>query len=313
MGPDVEAWLMDGDPAIRWQVLRDLQDAPEAVWRAERERVATVGWGARLLACRGVNGHWGRGFYQPKWTCTTYTLQLLRELGLHAHPAATQMATRSFAEGQRPDGGIAFGPWRRSEVCITGMVVASGVAFDAPADPLQRAVDFLLNAQLPDGGWNCEDPQTVRHGSVHTTISVLEALAAFERVRTQDHAVAAARRGRAFLLRHALYRSCRTGEVINGAFLQLHFPNWWHYDVLRALNHFASIDAPHEAALEDAVERLRERRGADGRWRAVAPYPGAMHFPLEPVRQPSRIITLRALRVLRWWDAAQTPARRLSA
>lgn len=313
MRPDVVAWLMQGDPSVRWQVLRDLEDAPEKVWRAERARVATAGWGARLLSARRPSGHWGRGHYQPKWTCTTYTLQLLRELGLAAHPAATEMATRALEEGQRPDGGLAFGDWGRSELCVTGMVVANGCAFAGPADRLAAGVAFLLAQQLPDGGWNCDLWKGATHGSVHTTLSVLEALAAFDRVRRSDATTHAARRGRAFLGAHALYRSCRTGEVIDGAFLRPHFPCWWHYDVLRALTHFAAVGAPRDPALEDGVERLRERQAADGRWRAAAQYPGAQHLVLEPAREPSRVITLRALRVLRWWDAARATPKRLSA
>src|SRR5687767_5589361 len=75
-------WLLEGDPAIRWQTMRDLLDAPLEEFEAERRRVARQGWGARLLAEQDADGRWGKGWYTPKWTSTFYTMQLLWQLGL---------------------------------------------------------------------------------------------------------------------------------------------------------------------------------------------------------------------------------------
>jgi hypothetical protein len=302
-------WLLAGDPAIRWQALRDLAGANESLVRRERAKVARQGWGARLLARQDSNGRWGRGLYSPKWTSTTYSMLLLRDFGL---PPANRQASRAckllLEQGLQPDGGFDYGVWaewtHRSETCVTGMVLSLLAYFNYDDARLDRALNLLLEEQMPDGGWNCRRYQGATHASVHTTISVLEGLRCFElNFQRKLGAVRVAQsRGREFLLAHRLFRSHRTGEVIKPVFLRFAFPPRWHYDILRALDYFQSTNAPRDPRLEEAIDMVRHARQRDGRWLLQNSYKGKTHFTLERLGQPSRWNTLRAWRVLKWWD-----------
>ncbi len=295
----IVGWLLEGDPAIRWQVMRDLLDAPAAEVAAERARVAATGWGGELLARQDRAGTWAGGLYGPKWTSTAYTLLLLRRCGL---PAATPDARRGVEllwEGARYfDGGLT--PARSidaPEACVTSMyvVLASYFGFDDPR--VDRAVTWLLANQLDDGGWNCETPRTgSRHGSFHTAISALEALGEVG----GDAVRPALARGREFFLAHRLFKSHRDGSVVNPVLTRLSFPPRWHYDVLRGLDHFQSVRAAWDDRFGDAVELLRRRRRKDGRWPVQQKHAGRVWFDMERTGGPSRWNTLRALRVLRW-------------
>jgi hypothetical protein len=306
----VVAWLLDGDPAIEWQTLRDLVGAPDRVATRARQRVAREGWGARLLAERDARGAWAAGassndgLYSPKWISTTYSMLLLRDLGLPpGSPEVRHACARLLDEGLQRDGGINYG-WRgQSETCITGMVLSILAYFEYDDERLETVADHLLAQQMDDGGWNCRRYAGATHSSVHTTISALEGLRFYERRKRRLRQVRAAQQaGREFLLAHRLFRSHRTGEVIKPEFLRLAFPPRWHYDILRALDYFQSVGAPRDERLTDAIEILRARRSADGRWALEYRYGGQVYFQIERVGAPSRWNTLRALRVLRWWD-----------
>jgi hypothetical protein len=307
----VIAWLLEGDPSIRWQTERDLVGADAGTVERERRKVAREGWGARLLALQGPDGRWAAGakpdsgLYSPKWISTTYTMLLLRDLGLPADDPHARSACRLLLDrGIQRDGGINYG-WRgASETCITGMVLSILAWFEYDDDRLDVIGAHLLEQQMPDGGWNCQRPRGATHSSVHTTISALEGLHLWERHRGRDaDAVRVAqRRGREFLLAHRLFRSHRTGEVIKPIFTRLSFPPCWHYDILRALDHFRAADAPRDPRLTDAIELLRAKRRPDGRWILENRYRGKTWFQLERIRAASRWNTLRALRVLAWWE-----------
>jgi hypothetical protein len=307
------AWLLDGDPAVRWQVMRDLLHDPERTWQRERRRVATTGWGRRLLDRQRPDGNWGRGLYRPKWTCTTYTMQLLRQLGLPpGTPAARRACALYLDEGVGPDGGINFWRPRRriGEACATGMILAQLSWFGIDDDRVERLVAYLLREQMPDGGWNCLRPRGAVHSSFHTTINALEGLqeyAAAGRSRTAD-ALGAAARGREFLAEHRLFRSHTTGRVVSPEMTRFHFPPHWHHDLLRALDLFRAAGHRPDGRLEEAVAIVRSRRGRDGRWSLARPYPGAVHFAVERTGAPSRMNTLRALRILSWWDERRPDA-----
>lgn len=310
-------WLLAGDPAIRWQTLRDLAEAPERVVERERGKVARSGWTARLLAKQDRAGTWAGGkssdggLYSPKWTSTTYTMLLLRDFGLQAKNRRARKACRLLLDGgMQRDGGINYGVWakwtRRSETCVTGMVLSLLAYFEYDDARLDTIAKHLLEQQMPDGGWNCRRPDGATHASVHTTISVLEGLRQYELLvgREAQAARAAQRSGREFLLAHRLFRSHRTGEIIKPAFLRFAFPPRWHYDVLRALDYFQAVNAPRDDRLADAIEIVHRSRSADGRWPLQNRYPGKTYFELERVGAPSRWNTLRALRVLTWWGLA---------
>jgi hypothetical protein len=304
-------WLLDGDPAVRWQTLRDLVGAAERTVRREQRRVARDGWGARLLAKQDAGGTWARGqspndgLYSPKWISTTYTMLTLRDFGLPANNRQARKACTLLLDGglQR-DGGINYG-WRgRSETCITGMVLSILSHFEYEDERLETLVNHLLEQQMPDGGWNCRRPFGATHASVHTTINVLEGLRLYEAHRGHklEAVERAQRRGREFLLAHRLFRSHRTGDIIKPIFIRFSFPPRWHYDILRALDYFQAVNAPCDVRLEEAIDIVRQRQGQDGRWQLEHSYKGKTYFELERLGTPSRWNTLRALRVLRWWD-----------
>ena len=237
MGGDVIDWLLAGDPAIRWQVQRDLLGLGPRTFERERRRVAKEGWGARLLALQRPDGHWGRGAYQPKWTCTTYTLQLLRDLGMPAVQPVKRACRLLLDEGLEGDGGINF--WRprrkQSETCVTGMVLSQVCTLGGEDARAQALLGYLLEEQLPDGGWNCLRHSGATHSSFHTTASVLEGLRASQAAggRGASKARASEQRGHQFFFEHALYRSSTTGQVVSPQLLRMRFPPRWHADVLR--------------------------------------------------------------------------------
>jgi hypothetical protein len=307
-------WLLDADPAVRWQVLRDLADAPSAAVDAERARVATEGWGAQLLAARDEDGLWAGGACFPgdfrgdfsqgqPWTSTFPTLALLQAFGVDPHAPQVREAIDAVRANCRWE--HAGQPFFEGEVepCINGRTAGLGAYFGVPVDGI---VDRLLGEQLEDGGWNCEAENGSVRSSFHTTICVLEGLLAVEQAVGPTPEVAAARqRGEEYLLARRLFRRASTGEVADGDWLQFSFPPQWHYDVLRGLDHFRGTGAAPDPRVEEAVELVRAKQQPDGRWLLENTHRGAVHFPLEDGDgRPSRWNTLRALRVLRWYDGA---------
>lgn len=315
-------WLLAGDPAIRWQTLRDLVGARESRIQRERNKVAREGWGARLLARQDREGTWagGRsadgGLYSPKWTSTTYTMLLLRDLGLHAgNRQARRACALMLGQGIQKDGGINYGCKMRGETCITGMVLSILCYFQDEDARLDALADYLLREQMIDGGWNCRRHIGATHSSVHSTISVLEGLRFYQQNRGGNAKLvrAAQDRGREFLLMHRLFRSDRTGAIIKPAFLRFSFPPRWHYDILRALDYFQAAAAPKDERLVEAIDIVRGRQRVNGRWSLQNSYKGKVYFDMEQPGTPSRWNTLRALRVLRWWEQTTHNATSTSA
>jgi len=315
-GVDVTEWLLDADPSIRWQVMRDLTDERDDVVAAERARVGIEGWGARLLALQDERGQWGGGAYSPKWISTTYTLLLLRLLGLDAASAEAQAAVNRVHDGVTwRHGGKPFFAGD-TEPCVNGMVLAIAAYFggggaigepDETGTIVDRLVERLLGEQLDDGGWNCEAPRRSHRSSFHTTILVLEGFREVERSIFPDPAIAAARvRGEEYLLERRLFRSRSTGDVIKPVWMQFSFPPQWHYDVLRGLDYLrASGRVPDERCAE-AIELVHTRRQSDGRWLLQHTHRAKTHFEMEDGDgNPSRWNTLRALRVLAWYEGAE--------
>jgi hypothetical protein len=230
---------------------------------------------------------------------------LLRDFGLPAsNRQARKACTLLLDQGLQRDGGINYG-WRgRSETCITGMVASILSYFQHDDDRLDTIAGHLLERQMPDGGWNCRRPYGATHASVHTTMSVLEGLRHYElhRGREVREVRDAQRRGREFLSVHRLFRSHRSGEIIKPVFTRFSFPPRWHYDILRALDYFQAVNAPRDPRLADAIDIVRGSQLKDGRWSLQHSYKGKTYFELERLGAPSRWNTLRAPRVLRWWD-----------
>jgi hypothetical protein len=306
-------WLLDSDPAIRWQVMRDLTgEAPDAI-AAERSRVATEGWGSQLLAAQSAAGRWGgspSGWRNdlPKddrsLLITFYSLVVLKDLGLD--PAGKQarkmidrverrvvfkrLHNRPFFEGE-------------TEPCINGRILGLGAYFKEPNHALAKQ---LVGEQLEDGGWNCEAPKS-RRSSFHTTICVLEGLLDYERAGGKSAAVRRARnKAEIYLLERRMFRSLRTGETVDKRWLRFSFPTFWHYDVLRGLDYLRSAGIKADSRVREAIEIVAERRHQNGRWPLNLLHPEFIPLEMETgVGSASRWNTLRALRVMRWYDSSQ--------
>ncbi len=305
----VISWLLAGDSAIRWQVFRDLLGKPRREWQAEQSLVANQGWGSRLLACQDETGRWTPRLYGQKWISTTYSLLLLRQMGLpQNHTRATEACRLFLEEGLWHDGGInVSATQKRSETCVTGFVLRLLSWFQVGDPRRERLIDYILKEQMDDGGWNCQRDRGAVHSSFHTTINVLEGLRDYVEARgpRAKEAVQAETRAREFFLRHHLYRSHRTGEIVNPAFMRFSFPPRWHHDVLRTLDYFQSCGAGYDKRLDDPISLVLKKREKNGRWTLQNRHPGRTFFDLEPVGKPSRWNTLRALRVLDWYEKAR--------
>jgi len=298
---DTIDWLLDADPAISWQAMRDLTDASPTAIAAERARVPREGIGEAILACQGSDGSWHRA-NAPVWLPTLYTLLFLRSTGVDRADPSVESAVARLEAGYRWDKEFGEKPFFEGEVepCINGGTLALGAYFGHPTESLARR---LVGEQLDDGGWNCEAPKSVR-SSFHTTICVLEGLLEYERaVGAAPEVASARRRGEEYLLERALFRRRSTGEVANPAFLKFAFPPRYHYDVLRALDYLRDAGVQPDTRVGDACEVVEGRRQADGRWLLDGAYDEALALPFgESVGQPSRWNTLRALRVLGWYE-----------
>ncbi|HEX6220391.1 MAG TPA: hypothetical protein VF115_04810, partial [Acidimicrobiia bacterium] len=290
----------------------------ETAVAAERSRVATEGWGAKLLALQGEDGQWAGGAHFPSsfswsdvergedgrmveqpWTATSWSLSLLRVLGLDPTSPEAQRAVAMVREGSR---------WEHAgqrffdgevEPCINGLTVAIGSYF---GEDVSGIVDRLLGEQMDDGGWNCEQENGSTRGSFHTTISVLEGLLEHQdRVGPFSELVDARSRGEEYLLERRLFRSLSSGDVIDPAWTQFSFPTWWHYDVLRGLDHLAKAGVKPDERVEEALRLVEDNRLPDGRWPRQNIHRGDTHFAIDGAEgEPSRWNTLRALRVLKW-------------
>ena len=306
-------WLLDSDPAIRWQVMRDLLDAPEAAWRAERALVETEGWGAELLSHQDADGQWAGGAFLPAgyteekwraqgqaWTATCFSLQQLHELGLN--PTSQRARNTIDLIGRHCSWDHDGQPFWDGEVeeCINARTVTAGVYFGVD---VSRIVARLLNERQADGGWNCERCNGSHRSSFHTTINVLEALLAYERAKGATPEIQAARRaGEDYLLERRLFRGLASGAVVDERYLAFLHPYRWRYDVLRGLDYFRAAGGTPDPRLSEAIAHLRSKQTPDGTWRLDWSLKGPVWFEMEKVGGPSRWVTLRALRVLRWWN-----------
>lgn len=321
MDATLQAWLLDSDPALRWQVERDLLGAPEDTWRATRARVATEGFGARLLARQDADGQWAGGAFFPAdasadeegqpWTATTWSLSSLREWGLDAAVLRRRHTPELLAEHSRWEYDDL--PYWGGEVdcCINAWTIANGAWLGVDVTPL---ADWFISHQLPDGGWNCEWVDGAQVSSYHSTLNALKGLLAYEQYTGGSAATRGARRrGAEYLLQRELFKRLSSGEPVADWVDKFCYPERWAYSILNAADHFRAA-AGHDGVgpdprMAEAIEIIRTDRQVDGTWVQARRHPGRVWFEVDvPGGEPSKWLTAFALRTLAWYDGAAPAA-----
>ena len=302
---EIISWLLEGDISIQYQTYRDLLviDKPEL-----RKRIETEGWGHEFLSYRKPDGHWGQGFYQTKWISTHYTVLDLRNLNISSDNKVIRETVNIILQTEKgDDGGI--NPSRSlkySDVCISGMVLNYACYFGAYEDYLKSIIDYLLFEKMNDGGFNCQTSRKgAVHSSLHTTLSVVEGFIEYEKNGYKyrlDDLIEARKNAEEFILMHKLFKSDKTGEIINPNFLKLRYPGRWYYDILKAMDYFQYAKVPFDSRMDDAINIIHEKRTKEGLWKLASKYSGKIHFEMEIAGKPSRWNTLRAMRVLKYYE-----------
>ena len=303
---EIVNWLLSGDVSIRYQARRDLMGEDESKLADLRGRIAKEGFGRRFMQAQNENGHWGRAFYSPKWISTHYTLHDLRNLCIETQPSIEKIIDELLDSRKRHDGYTNQAKTVSCDVCVNGMFLNYASYFGADAEKLKSTVDYFFGEQLPDGGFNCDlSRHGATHSSLHTTLSVLEGMTEYikqgyeYRVGEIEKMIPQAVE---FILMHRLYKSDKTGNIISKSFLTPVSPARWHYDILRALDYMRYAEVPYDDRMHDALDVIASKRKKDGTWNNYAKYPGLVHFDMEPAGGPGRWNTLRALRVLKYYD-----------
>jgi hypothetical protein len=307
MPHNIIEWLLNGDPSIRWQALNDLVKARSKLVEKERARITKDGWGAKLLSYQDKEGTWAQSLYSRKWISTTYTMLLLKRLGL---PKINKQALRAcnilWEKGIYKDGGINYSAsYSYSETCITGLVLSILSYFRFDESNVKILAEHLLKQQMKDGGWNCRSYKGDTHSSFHTTINVLEGLREFEKNYPGNTFDIEGSRNKAveFLLKHKLYKSHRTGKIFDQKMTRFSFPPRWRYDVMRILDFFRECNTTKDERMTDAVNIILKKRNTNGIWPLQQRHPGKTFFEMELPGKPSRWNTLRGMRILQWWES----------
>ncbi|MFZ0454409.1 MAG: hypothetical protein WCE54_17200 [Ignavibacteriaceae bacterium] len=306
MSNDIIEWLLTGDPSIRWQALADLINADRKSVEKERVRITKEGWGAKLLSFQDKEGTWAQSLYSRKWISTTYSMLLLRRLGLPKNnKQALSACDILWEKGIYKDGGINYSAsYSYSEICVTGIILSILSYFGFEETYLKKLTGHLLSRQMEDGGWNCRAYKGDKHSSFHTTINVLEGLREYEKNCPGDSFDIEGSRNKAveFLLKHKLYKSHRTGKIFDQKMTRFSFPPRWHYDIMRILDFFRECKIPKDERINDAVNIILKKRNEKGLWPLQQRHPGKTFFEMESPGKPSRWNTLRGMRILNWWE-----------
>lgn len=295
-------WLLNGDPSIAFLVKRDLLNNEK---KFDQNKIGQIGWCADYIKKRGASGSWTTKFYQPKWISTHYTLLELRNLAYKKNDRLIQEEIKKISLNERGiDGGI--NPAKTiqvSDVCVNGMFLNYAAYFEVNEEIIKNIVDFILSQRMSDGGYNCNLNQIgAKHSSLHSTICVLEGFQSYlnegytyrkkEIKQSQETCVD-------FILRHNLFKSCHTGQVIDSKFLKLTYPFRWKYTILRSLNCFVDMNIPYDARMEDAIAYIENKTTKNGLWKLQSKFSGQEYFDMEEVGKPSRMITYFALKILK--------------
>ncbi len=302
---EILTWLLDGDVSIQYQVNRDLLNKNRIYLQ---NRISKEGWGYNYLSKQNSNGHWGIAFYQPKWTSTHYTLLDLKNLSIFPNINEVKQTLKMILqENKSEDGGIfPIGTKKVCDVCINGMFLNYACYFKTNEDKLKSLVDFILSQQMEDGGFNCHLNRVgAVHSSLHTTLCVLEGILEYKKNNYEyrlNELNKIELESREFILQHRLYKSDKTGKVIKNQFLKLSYPSRWYYDILRALDYFHFAEVSYDERMQDAIEIIIKKRKSNETWLLQSKHPGKTHFEMEKAGGQSRWNTLRALRVLKYYN-----------
>jgi hypothetical protein len=302
---DIINWLLSGDPSIRWQVMRDILHCEEKAVDQERRKISSEGWGARLLSFQDEAGMWDGQVYTPKWISTTYSLLLLRGLGMFAIPSVLKGCERLYTIGIYDGKEIRFSKNKAlRDIGVSAMIADILSFFGFTPVSLLPLTLFLITYQKDGGEWFYDDKTGAKTYAFETTFLVLKALQTIRkdgRFRV-DRLEESESKGREFLLRFHLYQDSLTRLPIKKQWTRFSFPNYWFYDTLSVLDYFREADVRDER-MQDAINILRQKQKPDGMWYLPTPHPGKVFFEMEEVGKPSRWNTLRALRILSWWDS----------
>lgn len=317
-------WLLDSDPALRWQVEHDLIGAPEHVWQATRAQIAHQGFGAVILARQDADGQWAGGAYAPApgfsdagvierragdqpWIATTWALRDLREMGLDAEALAG--TAEKLAENCRWEYDDLPYWGGEVDVCINAFTLATGAWLGADVSALRA---WFPQHRLADGGWNCEAEEgDSERSSFHSTLNAVVEMLAYERI-TGDGSLRDTRHaGEEYLLERRLMRRLSTGEIVGDWVTDFIAPSRWQYSALSALDHFRQVSefegSEPDRRLAEAVEAVRASRRPDGTWLQGGAHGGAVWVETDvPPGEPSKWLTLIGTRVLDWWDATRS-------
>ncbi|MFC2138981.1 hypothetical protein ACFLTE_12500 [Bacteroidota bacterium] len=299
-------WLLEGDASVRYQTKRDLLSFTCEELEIEQKKISKEGWGDTLLSKQDPAGTWGGNIYSPKWISTTYTLQLLRRIGLHPDSPRAKVGAKILLDKgyYDKDGGINyFGTLNHSETCVTGIILAIVSYFNIKDSRIDDLANFLFEQQMLDGGWNCQSFNGAKHSSFHTTLLALEGLREYEKKTPCMFGRCEESKKKAIelLLMHRLFKSDKTGNIIKTQFTRFSFPPRWYYDVMKALDYMQEVKAPKDERFQDAIDLLQKKQTKEGLWKLQSKHPGKVFFDMEEVGKPSRWNTVRALRILKWW------------
>lgn len=304
MNDQIISWLLEGDPSIQYQVYRDLLGQEK---KQLQSKIAKEGWGAQYLSHQNKNGHWGLAYYQPKWTSTHYTLLELKNLCISPSTKSVKNILNSVLQKEMKHGFTKkYEMSVNNDVCINGMVLNFASYFKSKEILLVPIVNYIIENQMSDGGFNCHSTRIgAKHSSLHTTLSVLEGINEFKK-NSYKYKIAELtqieKESNEFILQHRLYKSDKTGTVIKDTFTRLSYPSRWKYDILRCLDYFQYANIPYDERMQDAIDLLISKRKPTGLWPLQAKHSGKVFFDMETGGQPSRWNTLRALRVLKYYN-----------
>lgn len=299
-------WLLLGDVSVQYQVHRDLLGSDRETLLKLKSQIAKEGFGKIFMDNQNPNGHWGLRFYQPKWISTHYTLLDLRCIEINSLESLISIVDKVLDNNNNPDDKKIVPDFLQSDICITGMFLNYATYFGANAEKLKSLIDCIVDQHMTDGGFNC---RLIRggavHSSLHSTISVLEGITEYINQGysyKKNELIDIKLKAIEFILQHRLYKSDKTGEIISKGFTMLSYPSRWRYDILRALDYLRYENIPYDVRMSDALDLLLKKRNKDGMWNVQAKHAGKVHFDMELVGKPSRWNTLRALRVLKFYD-----------